>query len=203
MDQWQEIENELIRMRQAWSCPRDIRKLGEANFELRPILANAVQRYTRGRCMDFAVRLAMECHDHRLAGFYSGENLVHAFVLREMTSGQPPLCIEVSGIWTLAEMKKLHASDGKFALRHLDLAQTLAEMEMDEQKGADFDSKDIVLSVSDCLPHLRGFIPSEYAVDNAEDALSRLKMITASRFTESFVEPAVHRTHQIDKPTLG
>jgi hypothetical protein len=189
MDRWNDIADELIRMRQEWSCPRDIRKLGKADFGLRPILADAVRRYTSGRCMDFAVRMAVEYPDFRLVGFHAGSNLIHGFLLLDAPStAGGTCCIEVSGVWTLPEMKRLHAADGKFTLRHLDLERTIADMEANEANGADFDGRDIVLSVSGCLPHLREFVPAEFRAESADEALSRLKAISESRFTEGSVD---------------
>lgn len=172
MVQWQEIENELLRMRQAWSCGRDLRKLGEPDFKLRPILSDVVWRYTRGRCLDFAVRL-VECNPLlKLTGFYAGNDLIHAFVMNEDES-----CIEVSGIWTLSEMKKLHANDGRFKLRQPRLDQVLADIKSDEEKGVDFDNLESILTVAGCLPHLQSLIPEEYLADDVSDALMRLKAL--------------------------
>ncbi|MBY3433175.1 hypothetical protein HFN89_03130 [Rhizobium laguerreae] len=178
MAQWQEIEHELIRMRQSWSSPRDLRKLGPANFELRPVLADIVHRYTRGRCLDFAVRMAGANPILHFAGFYAGNDLIHAFLMDENQS-----CIEVSGVWTLREMKKLHATDGKFALRHPPLDQVLLEIEKAEGNGADFDSAEAVLSVAGCLPHLRPFISKEYIIDDPEDALLKLRALADSQYS--------------------
>lgn len=188
MERWNDIADELIRMRQEWSCPRDIRKLGKADFGLRPILSDVIRRYTSGRCMDFAVRLAAENPEFRLGGFYAGPNLIHAFLLVDAPSAAGPACIEVSGVWSLTEMKRLHASDGKFTLRHLDLERTIADIEANEANGADFDGRDVVLSVSGCLPHLREFVPIEFRAESSEVGLSRLKAISESRFTEGSID---------------
>jgi hypothetical protein len=177
MAQWQEIEQELIRMRQSWSSPRDLRKLGPANFKLRPILADMIHRYTRGRCLDFAVRMAGANPLLHIAGFYSGNDLIHAFLMDGNQS-----CIEVSGVWTLGEMKKLHATDGKFTLRHPPLDQVLLDIERAEGNGADFDSAEVVLSVAGCLPHLQAFIAEEYIIDDPEDALLKLRALADSQY---------------------
>lgn len=177
MATWKDIEDELIRMRQAWSCPRDLRNLGPGNFDLRTKLIDVMQRYTRGRCLDFAVRLAEVNPQLSLAGFYAGDDLVHAFLT--VCDGD---CLEVSGSWTLAEMRKLHANDCPCSLRRPSLSDVLRAMEENEQSGAEFDSSETVLTVAGCLPHLRPYVPRQYVADDPEEALRKIAEVSQNGF---------------------
>jgi len=192
MTQWQDIEFELLRMRQSWSCPRDLRNLGPADFSIRPVLGPAVQRYSRGRCMDFAVGLASGNPELSLVGLYNGHNLIHAFVMDTSIPPGSSNCVEVSGVWTLREMKQLHADDGPSSLKRLDLEQTLADMHANEQAGADFDRTEVILAVAGCLPHAHRYVPTDYIAADAAEAIARLASISVSEFADpSYVVDAV------------
>lgn len=175
---WNDIGLELIRIRQRLSCPRDLRRLGPSDPYLSPRLFDVVQRYTRGLCVDFAVRLASANEELKLAGFYAGSSLVHAFVVDGGGS-----CLEVSGIWTAREMKALHADDGRFKLLYPPLDEVLEDMENNAAAGAVFDSLEVVLSVSGCLPHLREFVPEPYVAPDPREALVRLDEMRQTRYS--------------------
>lgn len=184
MPSWEEISNELARMRQDWSCGRDLRKLGAADFSLRPKLGDVVHRYTRGRCLDFAVRLAEVMPELKVSGFYCGEGLVHAFLMNDAG-----MCIDVSGIWTLQEMKKLHASEGPFRLRQHALEDLHAAIAIDQARGVDFDSDKTILSVAGCLPHLMGHVPAAYLSEDPAHAIATLRHLKETGYGRASPSP--------------
>ena len=184
--EWQAITDETMRMRQSLSSAKDLRPLGDADFTIRPSVADAVSRYTRGRCMDFAVRMAQADTSLRLAGFFLGESLSHAFLVTDEGKSFSPstACLEISGAWVLRELRHFHRGDGPIRPRFLDVAQVLEDMAGNVANGADFDDHDVVLSVAGCLPHLRHLVAEPFRAENPESALVRLEAISGSKFTD-------------------
>lgn len=179
---WSSLSNELLRLRQSLSSERDLRPLGPSDLKLRPVLFDVVHRYTNGRCMDFAVAVADHVPSLKLAGFFVGESLSHAFLVPEEDTDRGRIkpdarCVEVSGIWSLREMRHFHKYDGKIVPRLLDLETIQGEMETNTANGADFDQSEVVLTVAGCLPHLMSLVSAEYRADDLEAVLSTLRQL--------------------------
>lgn len=193
------IADELQRVRQSISLPRPFRDLGPADFSLRPSLFGAVFRYSRGRCMDFAARLATVT-GLRLAALHTPNGgLAHAFLV-DLPGSEPrrlapsSRCLDVSGTWSLAEMRRLQrANDGSnLVALLLDEGATLAQMDAEASAGAEFETEEVVLSVAGCLPHLRALVPERFRVEGAREALDRLVSIEGTAWSEPCL-PEEHR----------
>lgn len=190
------VSDELQRIRQAMSLSRDIRRLGPHDFSLRPILHEHVHRYSRGRCMDFAVRLAARSGMRLAALQVPGGWLSHAFLVPpgDVRGGHAvpgAACLDVSGIWSQREMRALQRANDGGGLQFIlpDLGATLASMAASEGSGASFDAEEVVLAVAGCLPHLHDLVPAALRATGAE-AMERLDAIRASGWADAAAHAA-------------